>query len=144
MICVKIINKSDLPLPEYKSTGASGMDLMSNVNDSIILKPFDRALIPTGLFIELPEGFEAQVRARSGLSIKHGITIVNGIGTIDSDYRGEIKIPLINLSQESFTIKKGDRIAQMVVMNYIKVQLEISNDLSRSNRDINGFGSTGI
>ncbi len=144
MTRIKIINKSDLPLPKYKTIGSSGMDLMANINKPINLKPMDRVLIPTGLYIELPEGIEGQIRARSGLAIKNGITVINGIGTIDSDYRGEIKIPLINLGKEPFTINNGDRIAQIIFIKYIKAKLEQCESLSSSDRGDNGFGSTGI
>ncbi|MDK2917444.1 MAG: dUTP pyrophosphatase [Candidatus Petromonas sp.] len=144
MISVKIINKSDLSLPKYKTPGASGMDLMANTQKDIVLHPFERSLIPTGLYIEIPKGFEAQVRARSGLAINYGITVINGIGTIDSDYRGEIKVPLINLGEEDFIIKHGDRIAQLVISRFTKVAWNLVEKLTPTFRDTGGFGSTGI
>ncbi len=141
---IRIINKSDLPLPSYKTKGSAGLDLHSNNNEDIILKPMERKLVPTGIHIELKEGYEAQIRARSGLAVKHGISLVNGIGTIDSDYRGEIKIILINLGEEDFTIKKGDRIAQMVIMKYEHVDVQEVDVLGDSIRGEGGFGHTGI
>ncbi len=141
---IKIINKSNLPLPCYKTKGSAGLDLHANNEEQIVLKPMQRKLIPTGIHIELPEGYEAQIRARSGLAIKHGISLVNGIGTIDSDYRGEIKIILINLGEEDFVINNGDRIAQMVIMKYEKVQLHEVEVLEESKRAEGGFGHTGV
>lgn len=141
---VRIINKSDLPLPAYKTKGSAGMDLHANNGEEITLKPMERKLIPTGIHIELPEGYEAQIRARSGLAIRHGISLVNGIGTIDSDYRGEIQIILINLGENDFTIKKGDRIAQMVIMKYEQVKLNEVDVLEDSIRGEGGFGHTGV
>lgn len=144
MISVNIVNKSDLPLPYYKTEGSSGMDLMANISENLVLSPMKRALVPTGLYIELPSNYEAQVRARSGLAINHGVTVINGIGTIDSDYRGEIKVPLVNLGEWDFTIKKGDRIAQLVICEYSKVKWKILNELNATSRGKGGFGSTGI
>lgn len=144
MLSIKIINKSDLPLPKYKTLGSSGMDLMANINDTIVLPPLKRVLIPTGLYIQLPKDLEAQIRARSGLAIKYGITVINGIGTIDSDYRGEIKVPLINLGENDFVINKGDRIAQMVICQYVKINWKEVDTLDITTRGMNGFGSTGI
>ncbi|RKD28053.1 deoxyuridine 5'-triphosphate nucleotidohydrolase [Caminicella sporogenes] len=141
---VNIINKSDLPLPKYETEGASGMDLMANIDEKIILSPFKRVLVPTGLYIELPSHLEAQVRARSGLAIKYGVTVINGIGTIDSDYRGEIRVPLINLGEKDFIINKGDRIAQLIISEYVKVKWNLVEDLNHTDRGENGFGSTGI
>lgn len=141
---VRIINKSDLPLPAYKTKGSAGMDLHANNDEDISLKPFKRKLIPTGIHIELKAGYEAQIRARSGLAIKHGISLVNGIGTIDSDYRGEIQVILINLGEKDFIIKKGDRIAQMVIMKYEQVQLDEVELLEDSIRGEGGFGHTGV
>lgn len=141
---VKIINKSDLPLPQYKTVGSAGLDLHANNQEKIVLKPMERKLIPTGLHIELPQGYEAQIRARSGLAIKHGISLVNGIGTIDCDYRGEIKIILINLGNEEFLIEKGDRIAQMVIMKYERATLNEVEVLEESDRGQGGFGHTGV
>lgn len=140
---IKIINKSQFPLPSYKTDGAAGIDLYANIDDSIILKPFERALIPTGIFLSIPAGYEGQVRARSGLAIKHGITLANGIGTIDSDYRGEIKVILINLSNEEFKINKGERIAQLVFIKYETASFEEVNELDETDRGSGGFGHTG-
>ena len=130
-------------LPEYKTSGASGMDLAAAIDKNIELKPLERALIPTGIKIELPAGFEAQIRARSGLSIKHGISLINAVGTIDEDYRGEICVGVVNLSNEPYTINPNDRIAQMVICKVEKVELQISEILTESVRASGGFGSTG-
>lgn len=130
-------------LPAYKSEYASGMDLVAAINEDIILKPMERQLIPTGIKIELQKGYEAQIRARSGLAIKHGITLSNAIGTVDADYRGEVCVGLINLSNENFTIKKGDRIAQMVIAPVIFATIEVTEKLSDTTRNEGGFGSTG-
>lgn len=140
---LKIINKSNNPLPEYKTTGASGMDLLSSNSEDIVLKPLERALVPTSLFIEIPDGYEGQVRARSGLSIKHGITLINAVGTIDSDYRGELKIPVVNLSDETYAIKPGERIAQLIISKYERAELVEVKELNESERGSGGFGSTG-
>jgi len=129
--------------PKYETDGAAGMDLRARVDDPVTLQPGERALIPTGLRIELPVGYEAQVRARSGLAAKHGIGLVNGIGTIDSDYRGEIKICLINWGEGSFTINDGDRIAQMVIAKYVKAEISVVDSLSDTERGEGGFGHTG-
>ena len=142
-IAVKIINESNNPLPSYATDGAAGMDIRAFVNEPVELQPLQRALVPTGLFIELPEGYEAQIRPRSGLAIKQGITCLNTPGTIDSDYRGEIKIVLINLSSEAHVINSGDRIAQMVVQKVEKISWEEAVALSETSRDNGGFGSTG-
>ncbi len=141
---IKIINKSNLPLPIYKTEGASGMDLQAFIEEAIILKPGERRLIPTGLYMEIPIGYEAQIRARSGLSIKHGITLINAVGTIDSDYRGEICIPLINLGTEDFKIEMGDRIAQMVIAKYERISWNEVEILEETKRGAGGFGSTGL
>ena len=141
---VKIVNKSSNPLPEYKTNGSSGMDLLSNNEEIITIQPMERHLVPTGLFLEIPLGYEGQVRARSGLSIKNGITLVNCVGTIDSDYRGELKIPIINLGDQPFEIKKGDRIAQLIVTKYEQVLWEEAKEIEESSRGHGGFGSTGI
>jgi len=143
MIRVKIKAQENASLPRYETAGSSGMDLRANLTQEIVLKPGQRALVPTGLFIELPEGFEAQVRARSGLALKYGIGIVNGIGTIDSDYRGEIKIPLINWGDEDFVIRHNDRIAQLVICRYEKVLWEQVETLQETERGEGGFGHTG-
>jgi len=140
---VKIINKSRNPLPNYETSGSAGMDLRANIDIPIELQPMERMLIPTGLYIELQPGTEAQVRPRSGLSIKKGLTVINAPGTIDSDYRGEIKIPIINLSQELQTIDPAERIAQMVIARYETVTLVEVDDISPSDRGDRGFGSTG-
>ncbi len=141
---VKIVNKSDLPLPVYKTKGASGVDLQANIKEEITLKPSERQLIPTGLYMEIPEGYEAQVRARSGLAIKHGITLINSVGTIDSDYRGELCVPLVNLGTEDFVIKHGDRIAQMIFAKYESVEWELADSVEDTERGTGGFGSTGL
>jgi dUTP pyrophosphatase len=138
-----MVNKSDNPLPHYATEGSSGMDIRAYINDAITLKPQERTLVPTGLFIELPFGYEAQIRPRSGLAIKQGITCLNTPGTIDSDYRGEIKIILINLSQEEQSINSGDRIAQMVIQKTEQVKLEPVTILTETERAAGGFGSTG-
>jgi dUTP pyrophosphatase len=140
---VRIVNHSVFALPSYATTGSAGMDLRANTEQVIHLKPLERTLVPTGLFIELPEGYEAQIRPRSGLAIKQGITCLNTPGTIDADYRGEIKVILINLSQEIQDIKPGDRIAQMVVQKVEQVQWEQVDILSTTERDAGGFGHTG-
>ena len=131
-------------IPQYQTVGSSGMDLCAFLEEDIILKPMERKLIPTGLKMEIPIGYEAQVRPRSGLSIKNGITLINCIGTVDADYRGELKVPLVNLGQEDFTIKNGDRIAQMVIMPIIQPQIEVMTELSQTQRQEGGFGSTGV
>ncbi len=141
---VKIINKSTNALPDYETDGSAGMDLRAHLEAPVVLKPLQRALIPTGLFLSIPKGFEVQVRARSGLAIKNGISLVNGIGTIDSDYRGEVKIILINLGNEDFTIDNGDRIAQMVLAKYERVEFQVVEDLDETHRGKGGFGHTGL
>ncbi len=140
---IKIINHSSNPLPEYATTGSSGMDIRANLEVAQSLQPLERALIPTGLFIELPAGFEIQVRPRSGLAIKQGITCLNSPGTIDADYRGEIKIILINLSQEEQFIQPGDRIAQLVLQRVDKAIWQEVNELEITARNAGGFGHTG-
>ena len=140
---LRIINKSNNPLPGYETAGSAGMDLRAFTEQEILLAPFERKLIPTGLYIELPDGYEAQLRPRSGLAFKHGISLPNTPATIDSDYRGEIKVALINLSQENFTIKSGDRIAQMVIARYEKAELITVEELTETKRGEGGFGSTG-
>lgn len=131
-------------LPSYATDGASGMDLRAFIDEPITLKPMERSLIPTGLFVQIPEGYEGQVRARSGLAIKHGIGLVNSIGTIDSDYRGELKIPMINFGNESFTINSGDRVAQLVIAAYERVEPIIVSVLDETDRGEGGFGHTGV
>lgn len=140
---IEIINQSHHPLPEYQTSGSAGMDLRANLTDSITLQPMERKLIPTGLFIALPEGYEAQIRPRSGLSIKRGLSLVNAIGTIDSDYRGELMVPMINFSAEAQTIEDGERIAQMVIARYEQASLSQVSVLSETARGAGGFGSSG-
>jgi dUTP pyrophosphatase len=143
-ISVKIINHSDHPLPAYATPDAAGMDLRANITETLHLKPLERLLIPTGLFIELPKGYEAQVRPRSGLAIKQGITCLNSPGTIDADYRGELKVILINLSDSIQPIHPGDRIAQMIVNAVEKVEWQAVTSLTESHRNEGGFGHTGL
>ncbi len=131
-------------LPEYETEGSAGMDIRAYIDAPVDIEPGARALIPTGLFMEIPAGYEVQIRARSGLAVKYGIGLTNGIGTIDSDYRGEIKVSLINWGQETFTVRNGDRIAQMVVASYEKARLELADDLSETERGHGGFGHTGV
>lgn len=140
---LKIINKSHHPLPQYETNGSSGLDLRAFIEEPITLMPLERRLIPTGLFMEIPFGYEGQVRPRSGLSIKHGITLVNCVGTVDSDYRGELKIPVINLGQEPYTLQDGERIAQMVIAAYTQMKPVEVTILSDTARGHGGFGSTG-
>jgi len=141
---VRIINHSKHELPVYKTTASAGMDLRANIDTSIILKPLERSLVPTGLYIELPLGYEAQIRPRSGLAVKKGVGVLNAPGTIDADYRGEIKVILVNLSNEDFVIEDGERIAQMVVAAHEKVEWEEVEELVETERGAGGFGSTGI
>lgn len=140
---IRIINHSNNPLPEYATTGSSGMDIRAFLQEPVELKPMERTLIPTGLFLEIPQGFEAQIRPRSGLAIKQGITCLNTPGTIDADYRGEIKVILINLSTETQTVQNGERIAQMVIQKVEQVSWEPVEQLQNSERSTGGFGSTG-
>jgi len=140
---VRIVNRSKNPLPQYETTSSAGMDLRADLPEPVVLQPLERTLIPTGLFMELPTGYEAQVRPRSGLAIKYGIGVLNSPGTIDADYRGEIKVILINLSNEAFTINNGDRIAQMVIASHVQAELEEVEILSETERGAGGFGSTG-
>ena len=141
---IKIINLSNNALPNYATKGAAGMDIRAFVEEEIMIHPFERILIPTGLFIELPAGYEAQLRPRSGLAINFGITLPNAPATIDSDYRGEIKVALINLSTENFIVKNGDRIAQMIIASYNSVAWKLTDTLDKSDRNDAGFGSTGL
>ena len=141
---LKIVNESGNPLPEYETVGSAGMDLRANLTEPIMLKPLQRALIPTGLFIELEQGYEAHIRPRSGLALKKGLTILNSPGTIDSDYRGEIKIIIINLSNETTVINTGERIAQMVIAKYEQATLKEVDELGETERGEGGFGHTGI
>jgi dUTP pyrophosphatase len=140
---IKIINKSDNALPAYETEHSAGMDLRAFIHDTILLAPMQRQLIPTGLFIELPVGYEAQIRPRSGLALKHGITVLNSPGTIDADYRGEIKVLLINFGNETFEIKKGERIAQMLISQHTTAEFVLVETLSETNRGEGGYGSTG-
>ncbi|RQO30844.1 dUTP diphosphatase [Taibaiella sp. KBW10] len=140
---VKIINQSGNPLPQYQTKGSAGMDLAANLESPVELKPLERTLIPTGLFMELPLGYEAQVRPRSGMAIKKGITVINTPGTIDSDYRGEIKVPIVNLSNETQTIEHGERVAQMVIAKHEHIIWELTDSLEESDRGTGGFGHTG-
>lgn len=141
---INIINKSSHPLPKYQTVLSAGMDLYANLKETITLKSLERKLIPTGLFIELPEGFEAQIRPRSGLAIKNGISILNSPGTIDADYRGEIGVILVNLSADPFSINDGDRIAQMVIAKYESIEWQTVDSLNETARGAGGFGSTTV
>jgi len=141
---IKIVNKSNNELPHYGTTASAGVDLRANLSNDVIMKPMERTIIPTGLFMEIPVGYEAQVRPRSGLAIKKGITVLNTPGTIDADYRGEIMVILINLSNETFIVKHGERIAQMVIAAHEQAQWKLVEDLSQTERGAGGFGSTGV
>ncbi len=141
---IKIVNLSTNALPRYETAGSAGMDIKAALEEPILLKPLQRVLIPTGLYIELPDGFEAQVRPRSGLAIKKGLSVLNSPGTIDSDYRGEIKVIMINLSNESVIVNTGERIAQLVISKYEKAELIEVDELSNSDRGAGGFGHTGV
>lgn len=140
---IKIINKSAHALPNYETEASAGMDLRANIEESITLKPLERTIVKTGLFIELPVGYEAQVRPRSGLAAKKGITVLNAPGTVDADYRGEIGVILVNLSNEDFTIENGERVAQLVIAKHERAQWIEVEELSRTDRGAGGFGSTG-
>lgn len=140
---IKIINKSDYALPSYETKGSAGLDLRANIDNPIVLQPLDRALIPTGLFMELPVGYEAQIRPRSGLALKKGITVLNSPGTVDSDYRGEVGVILINLSSVDFTINPGDRIAQMVIAKHEQAEWVEVDGLSSTERGDGGYGHSG-
>jgi dUTP pyrophosphatase len=142
-LTIKVINNSSHPLPSYQTEGASGMDIRANIPEPIHLNPLERTLVPTGLFIEIPRGYEAQVRPRSGLAVKQGITCLNSPGTIDADYRGEVKVVLINLSGDVQSIHDGDRIAQMVIQKIEKIEWMNVTTLASSDRSNGGFGSTG-
>lgn len=141
---VKVINRSAYDLPQYETTQAAGLDVRANITESITLGPLERALVPTGLFIELPEGYEMQVRPRSGLAAKHGLSLVNAPGTIDPDYRGEIKVILVNLSNTPYELKPGERVAQLVVSQFTRVEWEPVEALGETERGTGGFGSTGV
>lgn len=140
---VKIVNKSAFDVPQYATSQSAGLDLRANIHEAVVLKPLERRLVPTGLFIELPDGCEAQIRPRSGLAIKHGISLVNTPGTVDPDYRGEIGVILINLSNDEFILNPGERIAQMIIGKFERVEWECVSNLSMSERGDGGFGSTG-
>ena len=140
---VKIINNSDLPLPQYQTELSAGMDIPAYIESSVTLQPGDRTLIPTGLFLEIPPGYEMQIRPRSGLALKHGITVLNSPGTVDADYRGEIKVLLINHGQEPFIISKGDRIAQMILAKHELISWEATSQLNTTERGDGGYGSSG-
>lgn len=143
MLTVKVINKGSQPLPQYATPQSAGMDLRANNEEPITLRPLERKLVPTGLYIALPAGYEAQVRPRSGLALKHGITVLNSPGTIDADYRGEIGVLLINLSNEDFVINKGERIAQMVIAHHEQVDFQLVEELDETERGAGGYGHTG-
>ena len=140
---VRIINKSRHTLPEYATEYSAGLDLKANIESDVTLQPLERALIPTGLYIELPQGYEAQIRPRSGLALKHGLTVLNSPGTIDADYRGEIRVILVNLSNDPFVIKDGERICQMVVAAHARVEWVETDNLDEKERGAGGFGHTG-
>lgn len=139
---VKVINRSDNRLPEYQTPQSAGLDVRAHLDAPVVIAPMKRAMIPTGLYVELPEGYEMQVRPRSGLAAKHGVTVLNTPGTIDADYRGEIRIILVNLSDEPFTVEPGERIAQLVVARYTRIEWAECDSLSESERGEGGFGST--
>ena len=144
MIKIKIVNKGNQPLPEYATPQSAGVDLRANIDEPVELKPLSRALIPTGLHIALPEGYEAQIRPRSGLAIKKGITCLNTPGTIDADYRGEVGVILINLSAETFIVNPGERIAQMIINKFEQAKFELVEELDETERGEGGFGHTGV
>ena len=144
MVEIKVVNRGHQPLPQYATVQSAGMDLRANIDEPIVLRPMERRLIPTGLFIALPEGYEAQVRPRSGLALKHGLTVLNAPGTIDADYRGEIGVVLINLSQEDFVINDGERIAQMVIARYEQADFQVVEELDETERGAGGYGHTGV
>ena len=141
---IKIINKSQHELPNYETLSSAGMDLRANISEPITLQPLERAVIKTGLFLELPIGFEAQVRPRSGLAAKNGVTVLNAPGTIDADYRGEVGVILVNLSNTPFTVENGERIAQMIIAKHERAEWELVTELSETVRGTGGFGSTGL
>jgi dUTP pyrophosphatase len=143
MITLKVVNRSKHTLPEYATSHSAGLDLRANLNEPIVLKPLERVLVSTGLFIELPQGYEAQIRPRSGLAFKNGITVLNSPGTIDADYRGEIKVLLVNLSNSEFTVNDGERVAQMVIARHESIEWNAVEDLEETKRGAGGFGHTG-
>ena len=140
---IKVINQSKHSLPKYETALAAGMDLRANLDESIVLKPLERTLVGTGLFIELPEGYEAQIRPRSGLAYKHGLTVLNSPGTIDADYRGEIKVLLVNVSNQEFDVNDGERVGQMVIARHETIEWAEVTELSETSRGAGGYGSTG-
>lgn len=144
MLNVKVINKGHQPLPAYATSQSAGMDLRANIDESIVLLPMERRLVPTGLHIALPQGFEAQIRPRSGLALKHGITVLNTPGTIDADYRGELMVLLINFSDTDFVINDGERIAQMVVARHEQIEFQLVDELDDTERGAGGYGHTGV
>lgn len=144
MLNIKVVNTGHQPLPAYATNQSAGLDLRANLSEPIVLHPLERVLVPTGLHIALPEGYEAQVRPRSGLALKHGITVLNTPGTIDADYRGELKVLLVNFSNENFVVNDGERIAQMVVARYEQVQFETVSVLDETERGVGGYGHTGV
>ena len=144
MIEVKVVNKGHQPLPAYATPQSAGMDLRANLDEPVVLKPLERRLIPTGLYIALPEGYEAQVRPRSGLALKKGITVLNSPGTVDADYRGEVGVVLVNLSAEEFTVNDGERIAQMVIARHEQADFTIVESLDETERGEGGYGHTGV
>ena len=144
MLNVKVINKGHQPLPAYATSQSAGMDLRANIDESIVLHPMERRLVPTGLHIALPQGFEAQIRPRSGLALKHGITVLNTPGTIDADYRGELMVLLINFSDTDFVINDGERIAQMVVARHEQIEFQHVDELDDTERGAGGYGHTGV
>ena len=144
MLKVKIVNKSQWPDPAYATVASAGMDLRADIAEPVVLKPLERRLVPTGIFIELPAGYEAQVRPRSGLATKHGVTVINSPGTVDADYRGELKVSLVNLSSEPFEIVPGERIAQMVVAKHEHAEFTLVSELDETERGAGGYGHTGV
>jgi dUTP pyrophosphatase len=143
MITLKVVNQSKHSLPEYATDHSAGLDLRADLKEAIVLKPLERTLVPTGLFIELPQGYEAQIRPRSGLAFKNGITVLNSPGTIDADYRGEVKVLLVNLSNTDFTVNDGERVAQMVIAKHENIQWSLVESLEETKRGAGGFGHTG-
>lgn len=143
MVQIKVVNKGNQPLPKYQTAQSAGMDLRANIDAPVLIKPLDRKLIPTGLHIALPEGYEAQIRPRSGLAIKNGITIINTPGTIDPDYTGDVGVILVNISNEDFVVQPGDRIAQMVINKFEQAEFKVVEELDETERGEGGFGHTG-
>ena len=144
MLKIKVINKGHQPLPRYATLQSAGMDLRANLDEPIVLRPLERCLVPTGLYIALPEGYEAQVRPRSGLALKRGITVLNAPGTVDADYRGEVGVLLINLSQEDFIVNDGERVAQMGIARHEQADFEVVTELDETERGAGGYGHTGV